>query len=198
MALIRIKRSAFGAGSSEGDQEVTLAVPRIINGMAAASATPRSARPDFQPFRQTRQRPVRPTVRQTVGRGGAVLDQVLSVEVGTIAVGRGDGMEQDQLAFPIAIVQAAKLRRKAEEAVEVQRRLSAAARSLRADAGAGGLIVRIAERGRGGQPVHRSAQEHDDEPLVARPLGEGDTWEGGGGDAGGETAVQRDAAVDLE
>ena len=46
MDRIRATRSALGAGSTDGDQDVTGAAPRIISGMEGAMAMPRSLRPD--------------------------------------------------------------------------------------------------------------------------------------------------------
>src|ERR1700761_1195694 len=64
MALIRIRRSAFGAGRIDGDQEVTRAGPRIIKGIAGANATPRSARPALlDPGRPSSARLAQPSAR---------------------------------------------------------------------------------------------------------------------------------------
>ena len=118
-----------------------------------------------------------------VRRHRAVLEQVLAVEMRAVAVGRGDGMDDGELALGVDVVQRRQGRMQAEEAVEIDGAVALAGRGD-GEIAAQRAIVAVAMGRHGGEAVHAAAQDDDDEAAVGRGLGHD-----GAGQRGGDQAA---------
>src|SRR3954451_460207 len=77
--------------------------------------------------------------------GGTVLQQVLAVEVGALAVGRGGGVEDGELAGLVPSGQRRQGRVEGEEAVEVEEAVA----GCEGEGAAGFLVSRVGVSGNG-------------------------------------------------
>ncbi len=135
--------------------------------------------------RHLRQRAVEPAGVEAVGLLRAVLKQVLAVEMRTVAIGRGRGMDEDHLAGIVERLHAGQVGMKCEGAIKPQR-AAALARWRDRQSVARAFVIRIAVSGRGGETVHRAAQKDDDQALVGLHRGQRGARQAGGENAAAE------------
>ena len=142
------------------------------------------------PGRQRRDEAVEPAVLQGVRRGAAGLEDVLRVEVRSLAVRRGDGVDDEALLRGVHRGEPRHRGMKREDRVELDRLHLARRVSERA---AQARVMRISDRHDGGHAVHRAAQDDEDETRVGRRGGEGEI--GGEREHAGERRAGEEGAT---
>ena len=113
-------------------------------------------------------RPVEPAVLRAIGFAAAVLQHVLPVEMGAVAIAGGGGRDEQQFARPVERHEIAERRMQAEIAVEIEGQVG-----RKRQGGPQTAIIPVAVGRQGVQAVEPATQQNQDEAPVRRRGGEG-------------------------